>query len=1051
MHPVVRVLGPCQVGVHAPNSDETALPTAASTDGSRDAPAPGATARPLSLIQRTVLARLALGRPEGASIDELAAAVWRDERPPTATAALQNQISRIRRRLGPDSIGTVAGRYELSLTTDFELVVAMLADASRAADDGDSPAARDMAHRALQAWRGTPFDELGDLPAAVHERRRLEEIRRGLENIRLAAAIAEGADPWAVPEAERLVAQTPTDEHRWAMLIEALDTSGRRGDALGAFDRARRTLAERLGLSPGSRLLAAEAKVLQTPLVPDRDAPPHMVGRSQVIDSALSAAMEQGAVVVSGEPGLGKTRVLDELCRRLRSEGRSVARCAVSWHPASAIAMLADLAAELGLVLDSAMPPGAAFCAAVGGRACAEKPVALCVDDLDRAGPTSVAALVDAAGLDHVVVVATATEPELLPAVLASAAMVLPPLDHSQVADMVASQTEVELPDRTLVGWLVEMSGGNPMIVEYLLEHPVGLTHSTSDGADHPVPSPELRELIRARTQRLGSTARTALEIAAVCGPESRIDLLRELAPRPGIEGAIAASLLDERVDDSGRSWVLFRHGAVQRTIYDDLSPGRRTEVHHHAAQVLETLGAPPASIAAHAIAATVLDPSSAARHGIAAAEDAGSLGAHDDAARWYAGAGEAARAAGEQWLATLATVRRANELRLCGSAEQEAALFDAADAAFVLGDPFLVGEAAFAVLQLGATTESGSLHAQAIDLADRALELVTEPDQRARIAAAASLTHSMTGASDRCRQLFLEAETLATSDEARRQVLPFAYLGLGHPRDLSLRERLTDELIERGHAADDPVATFEGNQLAFSVGLIRQDGARVRSALAEQARLVAQVGDIGRRWQLQYQRAALAHLEADLDLAERHAEQAMALFGDVSPSRAFAVYGAQLLPIRIAQGRLDELRDTLESLVADQPGVPAWHAALALGLAPSDPTRAHQQAVLALDDVAEDFTWLAAQVIGGRAAAAIGEVDLCDTYRARLAPWSGLGCWQGTCSYGPVDGVLARLAAASGRTDDALVLAAAALDQVGQLGAPVFAEDVRELLAALG
>ena len=520
--------------------------------------------------------------------------------------------------------------------------------------------------------------------------------------------------------------------------------------------------------------------------------------------------------------------------------------------------------------------------------------------------------------------------------------------------------------------------------------------------------------------------------------------------PGAAVEGGIAASLLKEFVDERGQQWIAFRHGAVRRTLYDDLPPGRRTEVHHRAAEVLEALGAPPATVAADAVAAETVDPVAAARHAIDAAQAATALGAHDDAAIWYEraiGAAALAHGAGAPGAIrskVVAMVGRGDALRLAGSVDQEAALFDAAEAAFALAEPELIGQAAFAVLQLGATTESGSLHAQAIEIADSALEVVTEPDQRARIAAAASLTHSMTGASERCRHLFVEAEHLARSDASRRQVLPFTYLGLGHPKDLAVRERLTDELIERGRAADDPVALFEGHQLSFSVGLTRQDGERVRAALAEQASLVVRVGDIGRRWQLAYQQAALAHLEGDLAGAERRSEQALALFCDVSPSRSFAVYGAQLLPIRIAQGRLVELLETFESLVTDQPGVPAWHAALALGLASSDHARAHEHALAVLADVAEDFTWLAAHMIGGRAAAAIGEVALCDAYHQRLAPWTGLGCWQGNCTYGPVDTVLAQLATAAGRPDDAARFTASALEQCDRLGALVFADELR-------
>ncbi len=1015
-------------------------------DDQRPAPA-------LTSAQGTILSRLALAGDEPVSLDALAAAVWGSEPPSTATAALHNQISRIRRTLGAEAVITVAGRYLLGCPTDRDQAEHGLHAASHALGSDDPARARAAAEHALDQWRGTPLEDLGELPAAVRERGRLEEIRRSLANLRLRAAIAEGSHAWAVPEAERLVADAPFDEHRWVLLIQALELAGRRGDALGAFERSRRTLAEGLGLSPGPALLAAEAAVLRDPEARRRGGPGRLIGQGALVDEALDLLGQSKVVVLTGEPGAGKSRVLDEVCSQLRRRGSVVGRCAVSWHPASAIATLTDLAEDLGSELDPRLPPLVAFRTTIeqrvpegsGARGDGTTELVLCIDDLDRAGPTSMAALSDVMDLGGVQLIATATEPEQLTPALERRELSVPALDQNEVAELVASRADVDRPDPVLVAWLQQMSGGNPMLVEYLLEHPPGLTHD-------PVASPELRELIRARVRRLGASSLGALEVAAVCGERSDAELLGALASRAGIDGAIAAALLEEYVDESGTAWIVFRHGAVQRTIYDDLPPGRRTEIHHHAGKVLERLGAPAATVAAHTVAAA-FDPASAARHCIDAARAATSVGAHDDAATWFhrafemSSTAETAGIEGSALARVESMVGRGDALRLAGSTEQEAALFAAADAAFELGDADLVGAAAFAVLQLGATTESGSLHADAIDIADRALAIVTDPDQQARISAAASLTHSMTGATDRCRQLFMVAERLATSDEARRQVLPFAYLGMGHPADLATRERLTDELIERGRRADDPVALFEGYQLSFSVGLTRQRGDQVRHALAEQAELVVRVGDVGRRWQLEYQLAALAHLEGELDEAERHAETALAMFGDVSPSRAFAVYGAQILPVRLAQDRLSELLETLESLVADQPGVPAWHAALALGIAPSDPDRAHVHARAALDDVPEDFTWLAAHVIGGRAAAAVGETALCDAYMERLTPWSGLGCWQGTCSYGPIDTVLAQLAEATGRVDDATLLATAALDQAERLGAPGFAAEPRRLL----
>src|SRR5690606_32560742 len=181
---------------------------------------------------------------------------------------------------------------------------------------------------------------------------------------------------------------------------------------------------------------------------------------------------------------------------------------------------------------------------------------------------------------------------------------------------------------------------------------------------------------------------------------------------------------------------------------------------------------------------------------------------------------------------------------------------------------------------------------------------------------------------------------------------------------------------------------------------------------------LIDLVGDVGRRWQLLYLSAALAHLDGDLEAAEDLAWRALQLLAPVSPARAAAAFHAQVLALRLAAGRLGEVTGILRTLVADQPAIPAWHAALALCLAHevasgeagsddgaparSDGARAELEEHLraALAHTTEDFTWLASHVMAARAAAVGGASrDVLDELDARLAPHADLVCWQGTCS----------------------------------------------------
>ncbi len=1010
----------------------------------------GVVASDLSVTQRRIVGRLAIDAPHVVSIDRLIEFVWSGNPPTTARPALHNQISRLRTRLGPEVIETEEDGYRLAVATDFALVAEEVATAEQHLAEERADEAFALADGALRRWRGEALTEVlaeVDGQFVNDHRHRVSEIRIAAENVRLAAGVRLGRFAWALPEAERLVAATPYDERRWSLLMEALDRAGRRGDALGAYERARRILADDLGLDPGPVLRAAEGAVLGV----DEDARRHPasepVGRDALTAATLEVARSGGVALLVGEPGAGKSTVLAHVRRRLRRDALRVGWTQCT-DPGRAAASLAELLEALGHRRGVTSEPIVGFVEAVGGIAASAGGVALLVDDIDRAGPTSLEALRAAAALPGVALVATAGHPDVDLTGLDVQPMEVPPLDREHVIELVAGRMEDDGDGGDdLVTWLMQMSGGNPLLIEYLLEESDQLDPDagrTPDASTRLGPVPALRALVRRRAARLDEIARSALEIAAVCGPEVPRDVLDALAPGDGVDRLLASGLV-EAVEHDRVCHVRFRHGAVQRAIYDDLPPGTRTEVHHRTAELLEAAGAPAAVIATHAVAAAELAPPTAIDRAMAAGREATAHGAHADAAEWYR---EATRVAADTGQAgspaeVAALVCYGDALRLAGDPTHEQALFDAAEAAVALGEAELVADAAFAVLQLGATTESGARHEEAVRIVEIALREVTAPEQLARVSAAASLMYSMTGDPDLCRSLFDQAERTPVQAATRRQVLPFTYLALGHPADLERRERLTEELLTLAREADDPVALFEGLQLATSVAMQRADGVRLRAAVEEMGTLVRRVGDVGRRWALLFLQAAVAHLDGDLELAESRSAEALELMAPVSPSRALATYSAQLLAIRVAQGRVAELREPLSELVAEQPGVPAWHAAYALSLVDEDPANAADHAVAALDDVPHDFTWLAAHLVGGRAAAAVGDRTTIERYRERLLPWEGLACWQGNCSYGPVDSVLALLAAAVGEDAAAGRHRSIARQVVARLEAPVFAAEL--------
>jgi DNA-binding SARP family transcriptional activator len=1012
-----------------------------------------------SLGQRRIIARLAVARGGVVLVDELIDVVWAGDPPRTATAALQNQIARLRDRLGDTSIDTVTAGYRLMVPTDLELLNTALNDADAALRNGNHSRVDDATARGLQLWRGRALPELDQWRDVTSVRQWLNETHRALEDMRLDAAIASGRLAWAVPEAERLVAQQPDDEKRWGRLVAALAHAGRRGDALATLERARRHLAESLGLDLGDDLRAAHRALLAPADGSGRATSLPLVGRETVIDSVEHSSSQPGMTVVVGEPGIGRTRVIDALARRLRRTGTMVAAVRCSAYPLNATATIADLAEGLGRVLDPADPPVLALRSAVRATADQHGQVTLLVDDIHLAGPSTVDALVTVANEPGVSVVVSSVADHPIVAALNGRVATVPPLEPHEVHTLVTAALGRPLrDDDPTIAWYSAMTGGNPAMLECLVESSMG-----SSVASAPVTSDAARDMVRRRLSLLSPDGRAAVEVAAVLGATCTLDLLDELTGGRGADGAVAAGILvrssdsdDSGIggpsDDPGR--LVFRHGALERIVLGDLPPGRRSDLHYHAARWLHAHEGSAEAIATHAVAADGIAPLETAQFVIDAAQEARCRGAHREAADWYERAITMAQRAGTPGTRTAvaSTIALADALRLLGDADHGDRLLAAAEAAVTLGDGNLIGEATFALLQLGESSDSGDLHDRAVTFAERHRHLVTDPHLGACIDGASSLAHSLTGAPERCRQLFLDAVAASDDERTRRAVLPFAYLALGHPRDSDHRARLAEELVILGRAAGDPVALFESMQLSFSVAIQRADGLGLRSHLAEMESLVERVGDIGRRWALTYQQAALAHIDGRLDDAEALATDALTLFSAISPGRAVAAYGGQLLGIHLVRGTLAELTDTLRSMVADSPNIPAWNAALALSLVDTDAAEAADYACIALDNTIDDFVWLAGHVIGGRAAACVHDhVDrsVLEVYRDRLAPYAGSCCWQGTCSYGPVDTTLALLEHALGDEAAAARHTATAQRLASALGSPAFLADVERTLVA--
>jgi DNA-binding SARP family transcriptional activator len=307
---------------------------------------------------RLVLAALLLGEGRVVGVDVLLRAVWGEELPDTAAATLQTYVSRLRRALGPaghELLRREVAGYRLVLqpgALDATRFRELAAQGSAALHAGEPARAVTLLRSALDLWRGEVLEDLGpDAGGAVGAR--WSEQRRTAEEDLLDAELRCSPAGGVVPALVDAVRTAPLRERRRGLLALALYRDGRQAEALAVLDEGRRLLADELGLDPSPALRALQARILDqdpelaaapppvapvpvpVPVPVQRGAAEpasrrSLVGRRaelRVLDDVLDEVLGGAGcrhVVLEGEPGVGKTRLAQELCARAAARGATV-------------------------------------------------------------------------------------------------------------------------------------------------------------------------------------------------------------------------------------------------------------------------------------------------------------------------------------------------------------------------------------------------------------------------------------------------------------------------------------------------------------------------------------------------------------------------------------------------------------------------------------------------------------------------------------------------------------------------------------------------------
>lgn len=278
--------------------------------------------------QRALLALLLLDVDRPVAPDRLIDELWRD-RAPSGASTLPASVSRLRTALGGGRIveATPAG-YALHVSgsqVDARRFERLVEEGRTALADGRARRALDRLRAGLSMWASRPFGDVADEGALRDEAERLEELHLLALESRIEAEQLLAPGDGLVPELETLVHDHPFRERFWEQLMLALYRSGRQADALVAYQRARTSLADELGLDPGERLEELQRAILRhevptvraVPTEHDLPAPlTSFVGRVAELAEIESLLDRARLVTLTGPGGVGKSRLAVEAAQR---------------------------------------------------------------------------------------------------------------------------------------------------------------------------------------------------------------------------------------------------------------------------------------------------------------------------------------------------------------------------------------------------------------------------------------------------------------------------------------------------------------------------------------------------------------------------------------------------------------------------------------------------------------------------------------------------------------------------------------------------------------
>jgi class 3 adenylate cyclase/tetratricopeptide (TPR) repeat protein len=528
---------------------------------------------------------------------------------------------------------------------------------------------------------------------------------------------------------------------------------------------------------------------------------------------------------------------------------------------------------------------------------------------------------------------------------------------------------------------LYRETDGNPFFVGVVLLHLIetgaiyqeesGRWVASGDLSEIALPN-SVREVISARVARLGERAGKALTVAAVIGRDFDFDLLAAVTEFDQeelldiLDAAAAATLVREVPDAAGR-WS-FWHALTQHTLYQDLGATRRARAHRQVAEALESLygeNSPErvGELAHHwANATQPVDAAKAISYARQAGEAALDALAPDDAVRHFSRALEffGQQRDADRLLGVDLLLGLGESQRRAGIAAYRETFLDAARQASGLGATDRLVRAALANSR-GAFSQVGTTDADRVAVLEAALDAMSDDDSADRALLLATLCQEVIhGPFERRRALADDAKAMGRrlgDPGAMVRVLNLIDQPIQVPSTLAERLENSREALALAESLGDP-------ECLFWAAYYRRSAALQEGAFENAAHCLGVLRTVSERiqqpiqwWRLAYCEASEAMVAGEPDKAEEFANAALQWGLDSGQPDALAFYGGQLSRLRFQQGRQGELTALIEQAVADNPGTPAFRAALAMShMQAGDDARAIE---LLKDAAADNFASL--------------------------------------------------------------------------------------------